>query len=112
VPVIEGREFTDGDTATSPKVAIVNEAFAKKIWPGQQAIGKVFRTSKDGPPIQVVGMTRTGKYLYLYEPPQMFVYFPMVQRYNNTASLIVYAEDDPRRLVDPVREQIRQLDAG
>ena len=112
VPVIEGREFTEADTAKSPQVAIINEAFAKKIWPGQNAVGKVFRTSKDSAPIQVVGMTRTGKYMFLYETPQMFVYFPMVQRYNNTATLIVHSEDDPRRLVEPVRQQIQQLDAG
>ncbi len=111
-PVIAGREFTDADTATSPKVAIVNETFARKIWPGLDPVGKVFRTAKDGPPIQVVGMTRTGKYLYLYEPPQLFVYFPMAQRYSNVAALIVYTQDDPQQLVGPVREQIRQLDAG
>ena len=112
VPVIEGREFTEADTATAPKVAIVNETFAKKIWPGQDAIGKSFRTEKDGPVIQVVGLTRTGKYLFLYESPQLFVYFPMAQRYYSSATLLVFSEDDPQRLTGAVREQIRQLDAG
>src|SRR5205814_5278152 len=65
VPVIEGREFTEADAANAPKVAIINEAFAKKIWPGQDVIGKSFRTEKNGPTIQVVGLTRTGKYLFL-----------------------------------------------
>src|SRR5262249_48114388 len=86
VPVIEGREFSETDTKSSPQVAIINEAFAKKIWPGQNAVGKIFRTSKDGPPIQVVGLTRTGKYLFLYEPPQLFAYFPLAQRYNGVAT--------------------------
>jgi len=112
VRVIAGREFTDSDTATSPKVAIINDTFAKKIWPGQDPIGKVFRTAKDGPPIQVVGMTPTGKYLYLYESPQMFVYFPLVQRYSNTATIIVHTENDPRQLTGAVREQIHQIDPG
>jgi predicted permease len=112
VPVIEGREFADTDTKNSPLVAIVNEAFAKKIWPGQSALGKVFRTAKDGPPIQVVGLTRTGKYLYLYETPQMFAYFPVSQRYNSQATLMVYTEDDPRKLAEAVREQVRNLDAA
>ncbi len=112
VPVIAGREFTEADTATAPKVAIVNETFAKKIWPGQDAIGKAFRTEKDGPAIQVVGLTRTGKYLFLYESPQLFVYFPMAQRYYSSGTLLVYSEDDPQRLTGAVREQIRQLDAG
>jgi predicted permease len=112
VPVIQGREFTEADTAASPKVAIVNETFAKKIWPGQDAVGKTFRTEKNGPPIQVVGLTRTGKYLFLYETPQLFVYFPMAQHYISAAVLMVHSEGDPQRLTDAVREQIRQLDAG
>jgi len=112
VPVIEGREFTEADTASASQVAIVNETFAKKIWPGQDPIGKAFRTKKDGPVIQVVGLTRTGKYLFLYETPQMYVYFPLAQRYNSSATLMAYTEDDPGKLTEAVREQIRMLDAG
>ncbi|HEY6386041.1 MAG TPA: ABC transporter permease [Candidatus Acidoferrum sp.] len=111
-PVIEGREFTEADNATDPHVAIINETFAKEIWPGQDPIGKVFRIKKDGPPIQVVGLTRTGKYLFLYEKPQLYAYFPMAQSYNSGVNLFVYTQDDPQRLVTAVRDQIRQLDAG
>jgi len=109
-PVIQGREFTDADNAAAPKVAIINDTFAKKIWPGEDSIGKSFRTQKDGPPIQVVGVTRTGKYLFLYEPPQLFMYLPLAQRYNSSAYLFVYTENDPQQMVGAVREQIRQLD--
>jgi predicted permease len=112
VPVIEGREFTEADTATSPKVAIVNEMFAKTIWPGQDPIGKIFRTEKNGPPIQVVGLTHTGKYLFLYEQPQLYAYFPTAQRYYSAGTLMVHTMDDPQKLAEPVRDQIRQLDAG
>ncbi len=111
-PVIEGREFTEGDNATAPHVAIINETFAKEIWPGQDPIGKVFRIKKDGPPVQVVGLTRTGKYLFLYEKPQLYAYFPMAQSYNSGVNLFVHTQDDPQRLVTAVREQISQLDAG
>jgi predicted permease len=112
VHVIKGREFTEADSATAPKVAIVNETFANKIWPGQDPIGKIFRTEKDGPAIQVVGLTRTGKYTFLYETPQLFVYFPVAQRYVAAATLMVYSQDDPLRLVGPVRDQIQQLDGS
>ena len=111
VKVIQGREFTVADTATAPSVAIINEAFAKKIWPGQDPIGKTFQKEKNGPVIQVVGMTSTGKYLFLYESPVSYVYFPLVQNYNTTATIFVYTDGDPLRQVEPVREQIRQLDA-
>ncbi|MGB9465662.1 MAG: ABC transporter permease [Candidatus Acidiferrum sp.] len=111
-PVIQGREFSDGDSATAPKVAIVNDTFANKIWPGENPIGKSFRTKKEGPPIQVVGITGTGKYLFLYETPQLYVYFPFAQRYNSGANLLVYTQNDPQQLVPAVRDQISQLDAS
>ena len=112
VPVIKGREFTDADSASAPLVAIINESFAQKIWPGQDPIGKIFRTKKDGPPVQVVGLTRTGKYLFLYETPQLYAYFPLAQRYSSGANLFVYSEGDPQQLVSAVRDQISQLDAS
>ncbi|HXJ04961.1 MAG TPA: ABC transporter permease [Candidatus Acidoferrum sp.] len=112
VPVIKGREFTDADSASAPLVAIINDTFAQKIWPGQDPIGKIFRTKRDGPPIQVVGLTRTGKYLFLYETPQLYAYFPLAQRYSSGANLFVYTEGDPQQLVSAVRDQISQLDAS
>ena len=112
VHVIKGREFTEADSATAPRVAIVNEAFANKIWPGQDPIGNTFRTEKNGPTIQVVGLTRTGRYLFLYETPQLFAYFPLAQHYVASATLMVYSQDDPLRLVGPVRDQIQQLDGS
>ncbi len=112
VPVIKGREFTDADSASAPLVTIINDTFAQKIWPGQDSIGKIFRTKKDGPPIQVVGLTRTGKYLFLYETPQLYAYFPLAQRYSSGANLFVYSEGDPQQLVSAVRNQISQLDAS
>ena len=112
VPVIRGREFTDADTGSAPKVAIINETFANKIWPGQDPIGKAFSTAKNGPAIQVVGLTHTGKYLYLYETPQLYVYFPMAQRYVSTGTLMMFSQDDPQRLVGTVRDQIQQIDSS
>jgi len=112
VSVVQGREFTEADSGTSPKVAIVNEAFAKKIWPGQDPVGKTFRTDKTGAPIQVVGLTHTGKYLFLYESPQLYAYFPMAQRYSSGATLFVHSVGDPGQLASSVRDQISQLDAS
>ena len=111
VPLISGRGFTEADTATAPLVAVVNDTLAKKMWPGQNPVGKIFRTSKDGPPIQVVGQTHTGKYLFLYEPPQMCAYFPLAQLYSPTATLMVRSEGDPSALIPAVREQISELDS-
>lgn len=58
-----------------------------------------------------MGLTHTGKYLFLYESPQLYVYFPMAQRYSSEATLFVYAVD-PGQLTASVRGQIGQLDSG
>lgn len=110
VPVSKGREFTRLDRADSPRVAIVNEAFAKKFWPGQEAIGKTFQVERDGPKVQIVGITPTGKYLFLYESPTPFLYLPLAQKYSTRATLLVYSDGDPHRLIEAVREEVRGLD--
>jgi len=111
VRLLRGREFTEVDNASAPRVAIVNEAFAKKMFPGQDPLGKTFQTERSGPKTQIVGVTGTGKYMFLYEPPQPFIYFPLAQKYQSSATLLVYSEGDPQGMVGAVREETRQLDS-
>ncbi len=63
VPVVRGRNFTDQDTATSPQVAIVNQAFAKRFFPNQDPIGKRFGIdfAKYSGAWQIVGVFRDFK---------------------------------------------------
>src|SRR5215467_11742434 len=111
VRLVQGRDFTKLDNAAAPLVAIVNEAFAKKMFPGQDPLGKTFQTDRNGPKIQIVGVTGTGKYMFLYEPPQPFIYFPLAQKYQSSATLLVYSDGDPQGMVGAVREEARQLDS-
>ena len=46
VPIVEGRGFTDDDRPDTPRVAIVNETFARRYWPGESAVGKTFRIAR------------------------------------------------------------------
>ena len=56
IPLLEGRAFTDRDDAKAPRVAIVNDAFARAIWPGQTAVGKRFRAGgASGAIVEIVG---------------------------------------------------------
>ena len=62
--IIRGRGFTAGDKAGARRVAVVNEEFAKTYWPKQDPIGKRFRLNDSkGPWVEVVGLTRTNRYL-------------------------------------------------
>ncbi len=55
VPMAQGREFTEQDTATSTPVAIVNETFAKRYYPNQDPIGKRFRFLETSTNMEIVG---------------------------------------------------------
>ncbi|MGH7734095.1 MAG: FtsX-like permease family protein, partial [Gemmatimonadales bacterium] len=79
-PILEGRDFGPGDAATAPRVAIVNQAMAKKFFGGQDPVGRQFRGwGSDGPWTTVVGVTADARYHSLDEDPAPQVFHPMTQ---------------------------------
>ena len=63
IPILRGRGFLASDTADAPRVAVVNEQFAKHYWPGADAVGKHIRLdSRTGAPVEIVGVAQTIKY--------------------------------------------------
>jgi predicted permease len=82
-PILRGRSFTEQDTATSPKVAVVSEAFARKFFPSVDPIGKRFGStaSAAAQQVEIVGVVKNARYLTLHlnEPVEPFFYLPEAQ---------------------------------
>ena len=82
-PLLAGRDFDDRDTATSAKVAIVNQAFVRKILKGADPLGKRFRIhehpGKPRPLYEIVGVTGDNKFQDMHEEFLPFMYFPATQ---------------------------------
>jgi predicted permease len=81
-PLLAGRNFTTNDTKTSVLVAVINETFARKFFPGGNPLGQSFRKSqgnKPGPPIQIVGLVRDSKYESLREGSYSQAFLPASQ---------------------------------
>ena len=82
-PLLAGRDFDDRDTATSVKVAIVNQAFVRKILTGADPLGKRFRIheypGKPRPLYEIVGVTGDNKFQDMHEEFLPFMYFPATQ---------------------------------
>ncbi len=109
-PILRGRAFTTNDKADSTRVAIVNEEFAKKYWPNQDAVGKKIRLEDaKGPLFQIVGVAKTAKYIFVAEPPQPFVYFPFTQHPQTSMSILVETYGDPAAMTAPIRDVVRSL---
>jgi hypothetical protein len=109
-----GRAFTADDRDGSRGVAIVNEEFAKRYWPNQDPIGKRIRlNNSQGPFLEVVGLTTTGKYLFVAEPPRPFLYLPFAQQERTAMSLLVETTSaDATPLASPLRDVVRDLDVN
>ena len=83
-PLLAGRDFDDRDTANSAKVAIVNQAFVRKILKGANPLGKQFRIheppGKPRPLYEIVGVTGDNKFQDMHEEFLPFMYFPASQQ--------------------------------
>lgn len=114
VPLLAGREFTAADRAGAPKVAVVNEAFARKFNLGRAAVGKRMSEETGGPlDVEIVGLVRDAKYSAVRdEVPPLF--FTPYRQDTTTGSLSFYARTalEPAPLLRAVPGVVRRLDAG
>jgi predicted permease len=112
VALLDGRGFQPTDRADSPRVAVVNELFAKHYL-GKNPIGKRIRLEQPGAPwMEVVGVTPTTKYAQMFEPPLDYVYLPFSQNPRGQMTLIAESYGDPTALAQPLRELVRSIDAN
>jgi predicted lysophospholipase L1 biosynthesis ABC-type transport system permease subunit len=92
-------------------VAIVNEAFAGRFWPGQNPLHRTFRAA--GTDWTIIGVAKTGKYRHLAEAPWPVFYVSYLQRVPDLdLSLCLRTRDDPQRFVETVRREVRKLDSN
>jgi macrolide transport system ATP-binding/permease protein len=109
--LLRGRDFNEKDDEKAPPVAIINETFARRFWPGQDPLGKRFSLGRaDQPPVQVIGVVADGKYAGLNESPQPFVSRPLSQAYSGATTLIVRSDTDPQKQIAVIRSELEQLD--
>ena len=108
--LLKGREFTERDNVSSPKVAVINETMARRYWPDQDAVGKRFAITRGGPYLEVVGIARDGKYMFLGEDPRAFFYLPFEQNYRGEMTLFVHNASDDAGVLAGVRQVVRELD--
>jgi len=108
IPLLEGRDFAPTDQADGPPVAIVNQTLARRLWPGQPAIGRTFQFGCTHPQsLQVVGIARDSRIRSMNEVTLPHVYLPFSQAYGGgIVFLVVETARDPGPLVSRVRQTL------
>src|SRR5947207_4332877 len=112
-PLIKGRLFTNADNADAPLVIIVNQTFAKKFWPNEDALGKriVMGGMSDDPKwITIVGVVGDIRHFGLDIDPKPEMYVPFAQDSHFTAIYVVRSNQDPRTLFPAIQREIQAID--
>jgi putative ABC transport system permease protein len=111
IPLLKGRTFSEQDVKDSPHVTLIDEEFARRYWPGEEAVGKNIKTGRNDPPITVIGIVRRVKMDGLNEDSnRVQSYFPFRQLPNGGMTVVIKTANDPMGIVSAARQQVLQID--
>jgi predicted permease len=105
--LLDGRDFDSRDTASSPRVAIVNQAMVRQYFSGRPAIGEKF--GDDKPDIEIVGIVEDARVNSVREPAAPMAYYPMRQGVYY-GSLEVRTAGDPQWMIAEVRKAVSEVE--
>ncbi|MFL6279391.1 MAG: FtsX-like permease family protein [Vicinamibacterales bacterium] len=113
LPLVLGRDFTEQDDALAPKVAIVNQAFVRMYFDGENAIGNHIAIPTYGERIEVVGVSADAKYTELRGATPATVYLPALQQVDGNANFairVAAASQNAGALSSSIRSAVREID--
>lgn len=107
--LISGREFTEADGPDSQRVAVINQAFVDRYWPGEDVLGKQVNDGSGW--FTIVGIASNAKYRLLTYAPEPVIYLPIYQAYRSTQDTTIHlrAFGDPRAMAFSVEQAVHQL---
>src|SRR5258708_27402186 len=110
--VLSGRTFTWRDDENVPRVAVVNQEFARRMFGSiERAMGASFKL-RDGVRIQIAGVVENGKYATFAETQKAALFLPILQSPSNGMWLVVRSARDPQPLAATIRTTLRGVDAS
>jgi len=112
VRLLDGRDFDARDAADSPRVVIVNQTLARRLWPGQSALGQRMRIAGEALLYTVIAVAPDLKYRALIEAPQPYYYLPLAQHYLREMTLQVRTTTAPLGLATSLRQTARAINAN
>jgi predicted permease len=109
--LLAGREFDAHDSPDSTRVAIVNEAFARRLFPNEDALGKRFRTNPVRTEwVQIVGIVQDGKYQSLNDNSALAMFWPRSQRYDGNMTVVARSSLPGGQVVRRIQQIVSALD--
>ncbi len=113
IPLREGRAFSDTDRRSAPRVAIVNQTFARKWWPKESAVGHRIKSGgpyRDGPVYEIVGVAGNVSQMGLDTEPMPEIYLAFSQSPSEAMVVMLRTSGDPQSLAPAVRRRVADID--
>jgi len=111
IPLLRGREFTAADNGEAPSVAIVNQVFARKYWPGENPVGKrLLITHKKFRWTEIVGLVGDERTVGIQVPAKPMLYVPFHRAPRPSMGLFVRTEGDPRARIGDIQQAVWSVD--
>jgi predicted permease len=111
MPLLRGRQFTMAENSPPPRVAIINEAAARKFFPDEDPIGRRFGHSPErNGELEIIGVVRDAKYNALRDAAPATIYVPYGQNPVGAMAFAIRTSTDPAAAMPAIREAVRQVD--
>ncbi|HZB25625.1 MAG TPA: FtsX-like permease family protein [Vicinamibacterales bacterium] len=111
IRLLAGRDFAPADVSGTSDVAVVNETFVRRAWPGLSPVGVVGRTVLSGTkPVTIIGIAADSKYSTIDEPATPFLYRPQAQRWDPGRTLFVRVNGDPAAAERIIQMAVASID--
>jgi putative ABC transport system permease protein len=111
--IADGRAFDDRDQPPSPRVVMVSETLARRLWPGQRAVGRqlVVDYSTAGTyPYEIVGVVGDVRFRGPRSEPLAEIYLPHAHGPYLVLNVVIRANGDPRAMIPAVRQALKEVD--
>ena len=112
IPLLQGRDFNDGDSAAAPKVVVINQTFAKRYLTGMNPMGHTVALidAADAPQYTIVGLAADSKYTSVREEERPMAYFPYTQvRKDLSMAVEIRTAGNPEAFLPVVRRATRDI---
>jgi predicted permease len=110
IPLLRGRDLREADDENAPRVAVINDAMARRFWPNQDSIGKRFLRNGDAKhPVEIVGVVGNTRLDQLYGPFEEAFYVPYTQNYVSSETLQLRTAVNPEVISRAVIEVVRSI---
>lgn len=113
VPIVRGRDIMPEDSASAPRVAVVNDTMARAFWPGADPIGRTLRLVgflSLSPPIEIVGVVRDSRTIILDDRPRPELFVPEAQNRRKNLAILARADDAQAGVAAAVAQIIHDQD--